>query len=384
MSSSTRFPKGFKGNAIAAGIKSSGLDMALIVNHGRSQFASGVFTSNQIQAAPVTWTQSVIRSARLDAVLLNSGGANACTGVTGERDVSESAFLTAKLLGNETYQVGVCSTGMIGIPLPMEKVRAGISQLVKGLDETYLLECATAIMTTDSHPKIEEITVAGSHFVGIAKGAGMLAPSLATMLSVIMTDAVIDPREGEAIFHEVCERTFNRIDSDGCTSTNDTVLFLASGESGEKIEKRDLQSALTKICQGLATQLISDAEGHTKRIAIHTKGARSERDAVEVGRACARNNLLKCALFGEDPNWGRILAAVGTTRAIMDPKRIDVSINGIQVCRDSSPGEARELVDLSNKQIEIVIDLKSGDSDATIFTNDLSVAYVHENSAYST
>jgi glutamate N-acetyltransferase/amino-acid N-acetyltransferase len=239
-------------------------------------------------------------------------------------------------------------------------------------------------MTTDSHPKISTSSSGNITFTGIAKGAGMLAPSLATMLSVVMTDAIVDESEAATVFEEVCERTFNRIDSDGCTSTNDTVLFLASGASGEKIESSQLRSALTEVCSNLAYQLISDAEGHTKIISIKTLGARSERDAVEVGRACARNNLLKCALFGEDPNWGRVLAAIGTTKAIMNPKTVDVSINGVRVCVNSAPGEPRELVNLKEKQISIEINLKTGDYSAEILTNDLSVEYVHENSAYST
>jgi len=263
-------------------------------------------------------------------------------------------------------------------------VVSGIKKALEKLSDDSLLDCASAIMTTDSHPKTSLVSLGKSSFAGIAKGAGMLAPSLATMLSVVMTDAVVEDREAEAIFLEVCERTFNRVDSDGCTSTNDTVLFLASGASGEKIDNIELRKVLTQVCSDLALQLISDAEGHTKIISIKTMGARSERDAVEVGRACARNNLLKCALFGEDPNWGRVLAAIGTTKAIMDPNRIDVTINGVRVCIDSAPGESREKVNLKKKEVSIVIDLKSGDFDAEILTNDLSVEYVHENSAYST
>lgn len=384
MSSSLQFPKGFKGGAVAAGIKKSGLDLALIVNEGPSNFATGVFTSNQILAAPVVWTQKALQDSKLKAVLLNSGGANACTGKLGEAAVSRSAEEVALAINSNAQSIGVCSTGMIGVQLPMEMVVSGIKKALEKLSDDSLLDCATAIMTTDSHPKISVVSLGKSSFAGIAKGAGMLAPSLATMLSVVMTDAVVEEREAEAIFLEVCERTFNRVDSDGCTSTNDTVLFLASGASGAKIDNIELRKVLTQVCSDLALQLISDAEGHTKIISIKTMGARSERDAVEVGRACARNNLLKCALFGEDPNWGRVLAAIGTTKAIMDPNRIDVTINGVRVCIDSAPGESREKVNLKNKEISIVIDLKSGDFDAEILTNDLSVEYVHENSAYST
>ena len=379
-----QFPKGFKGGAVAAGIKKSGLDLALIVNEGPSNFATGVFTSNQILAAPVVWTQKALQDSKLKAVLLNSGGANACTGKLGEAAVSRSAEEVALAINSNPQSIGVCSTGMIGVQLPMELVVSGIKKALEKLSDDSLLDCATAIMTTDSHPKTSLVSLGKSSFAGIAKGAGMLAPSLATMLSVVMTDAVVEEREAEAIFLEVCERTFNRVDSDGCTSTNDTVLFLASGASGEKIDNIELRKVLTQVCSDLALQLISDAEGHTKIISIKTTGARSERDAVEVGRACARNNLLKCALFGEDPNWGRVLAAIGTTKAIMDPNRIDVTINGVRVCIDSAPGESREKVNLKNKEISIVIDLKSGDFDAEILTNDLSVEYVHENSAYST
>jgi glutamate N-acetyltransferase/amino-acid N-acetyltransferase len=379
-----QFPKGFKGGAVAAGIKKSGLDLALIVNEGPSNFATGVFTSNQILAAPVVWTQKALQDSKLKAVLLNSGGANACTGKLGEAAVSRSAEEVAQAINSNPQSIGVCSTGMIGVQLPMESVVSGIKKALEKLSDDSLLDCASAIMTTDSHPKTSLVSLRKSSFAGIDKGACMLAPSLATMLSVVMTDAVVEEREAEAIFLEVCERTFNRVDSDGCTSTNDTVLFLASGASGEKIENIELRKVLTQVCSDLALQLISDAEGHTKIISIKTKGARSERDAVEVGRACARNNLLKCALFGEDPNWGRVLAAIGTTKAIMDPNRIDVTINGVRVCIDSAPGESRERVNLKKKDISIVIDLKSGDFDAEILTNDLSVEYVHENSAYST
>ncbi|NDA41798.1 MAG: bifunctional ornithine acetyltransferase/N-acetylglutamate synthase, partial [Actinobacteria bacterium] len=218
----------------------------------------------------------------------------------------------------------------------------------------------------------------------VAKGAGMLAPSLATMLSVVMTDAQVDPGNAEQIFRNVCDKTFNRIDSDGCTSTNDTVFFLASGASGVQLSNEELESALTKICSDLASQLIADAEGHSKIVSITTINAKSERDAVEIGRACARNNLLKCALHGEDPNWGRILAAIGTTNAVIDPQRIDVSLNGVWVCKSSAPGEARESVDMKGERIDILIDLHVGSATATILTNDLTAMYVHENSAYAT
>ena len=266
----------------------------------------------------------------------------------------------------------------------MEKIEAGITEAIDSLSSSGLHDAAQAIMTTDSKPKISSLQFNDTTTVGIAKGAGMLAPSLATMLSVIMTDATFDANLATEIFHEVCEKTFNRIDSDGCTSTNDTVFFLSSGASDVILDSEQIRQVLTDLCSDLAAQLIADAEGHTKVISIKTINAKSERDAVEIGRACARNNLLKCALHGEDPNWGRVLAALGTTNAVMDPQRIDVSLNGVMVCRDSAPGEPRESVNLKGEKIEIVIDLKIGNSTATIQTNDLSAMYVHENSAYAT
>jgi glutamate N-acetyltransferase/amino-acid N-acetyltransferase len=278
----------------------------------------------------------------------------------------------------------VCSTGLIGVRLPIEKLLNGANVAVANLSNASLLDCATGIMTTDSKPKIATSEMSGVAFAGIAKGAGMLAPSLATMLSVIMTDAVVDSFSAKLIFEKIVEQTFNRIDSDGCTSTNDTVLFLASGASGVSFSDMQLESALLKICSDLSYQLIADAEGHTKIVSITTINALTEADAVEVGRACARNNLLKCALHGEDPNWGRILAAIGTTSATFDPYRIDVNLNGVQVCTESSPGADRELVDMSGEIIEIVIDLNMGSESATIMTNDLTAMYVHENSAYAT
>jgi len=252
------------------------------------------------------------------------------------------------------------------------------------LVEGALDPIARAIMTTDTHPKVASVKVGQATFSGIAKGAGMLAPALATMLSVIMTDAIVDPVNLQEIFTRVCNRTFNRIDSDGCTSTNDTVLLMASGSSTYAITDEEIESALMQICGSLASQLIADAEGHTKIVSIEVHGAKSEEDAVEVGRSCARNNLLKCALFGGDPNWGRILAALGTANADFDPTDIDVTLNGIMVARSSGPGDDRTLVDLSGVNISITIDLKSGCESATVFTNDLSHDYVEENSAYAT
>ncbi|NDC13189.1 MAG: bifunctional glutamate N-acetyltransferase/amino-acid acetyltransferase ArgJ, partial [Actinobacteria bacterium] len=313
-------PAGFRAAGVAAGIKSSGAkDLALLVNDGPNYFGTAVFTSNQVVAAPVTWSQEAVRDREIRAVLLNSGGANACTGPDGFLDTHRSAEKVGELLSISASDVGVCSTGLIGVRLPMEKVMAGIETASKSLAQENLKDLAEAIMTTDSKPKISHAETSGTHFAGVAKGAGMLAPSLATMLSVVMTDAQVDPGNAEQIFRNVCDKTFNRIDSDGCTSTNDTVFFLASGASGVQLSNEELESALTKICSDLASQLIADAEGHSKIVSITTINAKSERDAVEIGRACARNNLLKCALHGEDPNWGRILAAIGTTNAVIDP-----------------------------------------------------------------
>ena len=381
----SNLPAGFRAAGVAAGIKSSGAkDLALLVNDGPNYFGTAVFTANQVVAAPVTWSQEAVRDREIRAVLLNSGGANACTGPDGFLDTHRSAEKVGELLSISASDVGVCSTGLIGVRLPMEKVMAGIETASKSLAQENLKDLAEAIMTTDSKPKISHTETSGTHFAGVAKGAGMLAPSLATMLSVVMTDAQVDPGNAEQIFRNVCEKTFNRIDSDGCTSTNDTVFFLASGASGVQLSNEELESALTKICSDLASQLIADAEGHSKIVSITTINAKSERDAVEIGRACARNNLLKCALHGEDPNWGRILAAIGTTNAVIDPQRIDVSLNGVWVCKSSAPGEARESVDMKGERIDILIDLHVGSATATILTNDLTAMYVHENSAYAT
>jgi glutamate N-acetyltransferase/amino-acid N-acetyltransferase len=381
----TAFPKGFRGAGIAAGLKSSGSkDLALIVNDGPEKFGTAVFTTNQIVAAPVTWTTQVVRDNEVSAVLLNSGGANACTGPEGFADTHKSAEEVAAKLRLSAGDVAICSTGLIGVRLPMAKLLSGIDSAVKSLNSSSLADAAESIMTTDSVAKIAHLSRNGFEVAGIAKGAGMLAPALATMLSVVMTDAKVDKRLADQLFAEVCEATFNRIDSDGCTSTNDTVLFMASGASGVEPSQEELRTALFEICESLAYQLISDAEGHSKVVAIKVVNAKSERDAVEIGRACARNNLLKCALHGEDPNWGRILAAIGTTKAVLDPANIDATLNGVMVCRSSSPGDSRELVNMKAERIDILIDLHLGSASATIYTNDLTAEYVHENSAYST
>jgi glutamate N-acetyltransferase/amino-acid N-acetyltransferase len=378
-------PSGFSGAGVSAGLKSDGAkDLTVIVNQGPQYFGTAVFTTNKIVAAPVTWSMEVVRDNEVKAVILNSGGANACTGPDGFVDTHKTAEHVAELLSISASDVVVCSTGLIGVRLLMDRLLNGASSAIANLSNASLIDCATGIMTTDSKPKISTSEISGTIFTGIAKGAGMLAPSLATMLSVIMTDAIVDEYSAKLIFEKIVDQTFNRIDSDGCTSTNDTVLFLASGASGVSLPDAQLESALQKICSELSFQLIADAEGHSKIVSITTINALSESDAVAVGRACARNNLLKCALHGEDPNWGRILAAIGTTSATFDPYRIDVNLNGVQVCTDSSPGADRDLVDMSGEIIEIVIDLNMGSESATIMTNDLTAMYVHENSAYAT
>ena len=377
-------PQGFIGAATAAGLKSSGAkDLTLIVNQGPSSWASAVFTTNQVIAAPVIWSKEVIKGSSVRAVVLNSGGANACTGPRGFQDTHQSAEHVASLLQISSSEIFVCSTGMIGEFLPMEKIIDGINSVAADLSNESLLDCAQAIMTTDSVPKIATVNSAGTQMSGIAKGAGMLAPALATMLCVVMTDAVV-PDSADKIFQEIVERTFNRIDSDGCTSTNDTILLMSSGASGVTLNEDKLASMLQEVCESLADQLIADAEGSTKTIHINVKNAKTEQDAVNVARSCARNNLLKAAIFGGDPNWGRVLAAVGTADAYMNPLTIDVSLNGVAVCVSSAPAADKTLVSFDDRLVHIDINLNVGSDSATVQTNDLSHAYVHENSAYST
>ena len=379
-----KLPQGFVGAACAAGLKSTGaLDLTLIENTGPTFFGTAVFTSNKVVAAPVIWSKQVVKDQIVRAVVLNSGGANACTGPQGFADTHATAELVGDLLEVSSGEVVVCSTGLIGELLPMTKIENGIRSIASELKSESLQECAQAIMTTDSVPKIAQAKLGKVQMAGIAKGAGMLAPALATMLSVVMTDGQVSSNASK-IFAQVTDRTYNRIDSDGCTSTNDTVLFMASGASGQILSDSELEDLLMKVCGSLAAQLIEDAEGSTKSVAIMVNNAVSETDAVEVARACARNNLLKAAIFGGDPNWGRVLAAVGTADAYMDPLTIDVALNGVQVCSNSAPDADKSAVDFSNRLVEIVIDLKVGKASATVMTNDLSHDYVHENSAYST
>ena len=383
MSANLLLPQGFRGSGLAAGIKKSGAkDLALIVNEGPIKFGTAVFTSNKIVAAPVTWSRTVVKDHEVSAILLNSGGANACTGPAGFADTHKSGEYLAEKLGVSSADIVICSTGMIGERLPMERVLSGIDSAVAALSSGSGHDLAEAIMTTDTHPKFFARDFKGARIFGMAKGAGMLAPSLATMLVVIAIDAVPQSNAAE-IFERAISETFNRIDSDGCMSTNDTVTFMASGSSGITLSDAEFYELLFECCDYLAKALINDAEGHSKVISITTKNAASIVDAELVGKACARNNLLKCAIHGEDPNWGRILAAIGTVNASFDPYVIDVSMNGVMVCRDSAPGDERTLVDMSGKQVDIVIDLKSGSHEATIWTNDLTAEYVHENSDYS-
>ena len=378
-----KLPQGFKSASIAAGLKSTGaLDLTLIQNQGPLFMGAAVFTSNKVVAAPVIWSRQVAKGGTVRAAVLNSGGANACTGPQGFADTHKTAEHVGHLLNVSAGEVIVCSTGLIGEFLPMEKILTGLDAIAPVLSSDGLQTSAQAIMTTDSVPKIATATINGAEFAAIAKGAGMLAPALATMLSVVMTDAVVS-HNAQEIFQRVTDRTYNRIDSDGCTSTNDTVLFMASGASGVNISDSDLEAILMKVCGSLADQLIADAEGSTKTVAIKVINAATEKDAVEVGRACARNNLLKAAIFGGDPNWGRVLAAAGTADAHLDPLTIDVKLNGVQVCTNSAPDADKSTVNFSARLVEIEIDLKVGSSTATILTNDLSHDYVHENSAYS-
>ena len=376
--------QGFRAAGVAAGIKPAGLDLALVVNDGPSDAVAAVFTANRVKAAPVIWSQQAVADGRLRAVVLNSGGANACTGPGGFADTHATAERVAAVLRVGAGDVAVCSTGLIGERLPMPAVLAGVAAAAAALGD-HGRAAAEAIRTTDTVSKQAEFTHPdGWTLGGMAKGAGMLAPSLATMLSVLTTDASVDKSILNDALRAAARRTFDRIDSDGCLSTNDTVVLMASGASGVVPDTAGFANAVEQVCRDLALQLLADAEGSTKDVSIDVAGAASEADAVEVGRAIARNNLLKCALFGNDPNWGRILAAVGTTSAAFEPDELDVTINGIAVCRKGAAGDPRELVDLSSRAVHIGIDLHAGPDRATIWTNDLSHGYVEENSAYST
>ena len=378
-------PKGFDASGVAAGLKSSGeKDVALIVNNGPKYDASAVFTTNKVKAAPVVWTQEVIKNKKLKAVVLNSGGANACTGPEGFADTHSTAEYVAKMLSVGAIEIGVCSTGLIGNRLDMTKLISGINNAYAKLSPEGGQDAAAAIITTDSHEKIAQVEKDSWSIGGIIKGAGMLAPDMATMLCVITTDADISQLDHQLVLQQCTDLTLNRIDSDGCTSTNDTVILMSSGASLEKPTMEDFKSQLQTLMSDLSIQLINDAEGATKVIKIEVLNARNENEAVNVGRSIARNNLLKCAMFGEDPNWGRILAAVGTADAEIDSDKIDVYLNNVKVCANGSAIDLSEKVSLNDRNISIKVDLKIGTFTATIYTNDLSTQYVHENSAYST
>ena len=378
-------PLGFRAAGVTAGLKPSGQpDVAVVLNDGPSRSAAAVFTTNRVQAAPVTWTRQVVAGGRVRAVVLNSGGANACTGPLGFQDTHATAEHLAAAIDDSAGEIAVCSTGLIGERLPMDKLLPGVSAAVAEASRAGGLAAADAIRTTDTVVKIAFRRPDGYSIGGMAKGAGMLAPGLATMLCVLTTDADLEPAQLDAALRNATATTFDRLDTDGCMSTNDTVLLMASGASGVMPDKTEFTLALTEVCADLARQLQLDAEGANKMISIEVIGAASEADAVTVGRSVARNNLLKCAIGGEDPNWGRVLSAVGTTGAVFQPDRLNVAINGIWVCRHGAPGDERSKVDLRPKDVTITVDLSAGPHSAIILTTDLTTAYVHENSAYST
>ncbi|HEX2818890.1 MAG TPA: bifunctional glutamate N-acetyltransferase/amino-acid acetyltransferase ArgJ [Streptosporangiaceae bacterium] len=382
-------PQGFRAAGVMAGLKKSAdPDVAVVLNDGPSRSAAAVFTTNRVQAAPVMWTRQVVRGGRVRAVVLNSGGANACTGPLGFQDTHATAEHLAAAIGGEDASAGeiaVCSTGLIGERLPMDKLLPGVDAAVAQASRAGGLAAADAIRTTDTVVKIAFRRGAGGYTIGgMAKGAGMLAPALATMLCVLTTDADLPPAELDAALRSATAVTFDRLDTDGCMSTNDTVLLLASGAAGVTPERGEFAVTLTEVCADLARQLQLDAEGAEKMITIEVVGAASESDAVTAGRAVARNDLLKCAIGGEDPNWGRVLSAVGTTDAVFEPDRLNVAINGIWVCRHGAAGDERSKVDLKPKDVTITVDLSAGPHSAIILTTDLTAAYVHENSAYST
>ncbi|WP_326794917.1 bifunctional glutamate N-acetyltransferase/amino-acid acetyltransferase ArgJ [Streptomyces sp. NBC_01808] len=380
--------KGFTAAGIAAGIKENGNpDLALVVNEGPRRAAAGVFTANRVKAAPVVWSEQVVKGGEVSAVILNSGGANACTGPRGFQDTHATAERVAEVLGHSAAEVAVASTGLIGMLLPMDKLLPGVGLAAAELSAHGGEKAAIAIKTTDSVHKTAVVTAGGDGAAwtvgGMAKGAGMLAPGLATMLVVLTTDADVPAADLDAALRAATRTTFDRVDSDGAMSTNDTVLLLASGASGVRPPQPEFAEAVRAVCDSLGRQLIADAEGASKEIKVEVVGAAGENDAVEVGRSIARNNLLKCAIHGEDPNWGRVLASIGTTSAAFEPDRLNVAINGVWVCKNGSFGEDRDLVDMRYREVHIVADLAAGDAEAVIWTNDLTADYVHENSAYS-
>jgi len=389
---SVTYAQGFEASGVVAGLKSTGAkDVALVVNNGPITVGAGVFTTNRVFAAPIAWSREVIADGRVDAVILNSGGANAATGPEGFVDTHRTAEHVAEALqavGRDisTTDVAVCSTGLIGVRLPMDRLLQGVDQSIADLSTDGGDDAAHAIMTTDSVPKLATADGNGWVVGGMAKGAGMLAPGMATMLCVITTDAVVGSAHAQAALGRAVATTLNRVDSDGCMSTNDTVLLMASGASGVTASEQEFEVALTQVCAGLARGLVADAEGAGHEISVTVTNATTEHAAEQVARAIARSNLFKTAIFGNDPNWGRIISAAGTVPesiAPFDAANLDVHVNGIHVCRQSGVGDDRDLVDLTGREVFVVLDLHAGDAQATIWTNDLTHDYVHENSAYS-
>ncbi|MDS1271386.1 bifunctional glutamate N-acetyltransferase/amino-acid acetyltransferase ArgJ [Lipingzhangella sp. LS1_29] len=377
--------QGFRAAGVAAGIKDAGSrDVAVVINDGPSRAAAAVFTSNRVQAAPVLWTRQVTRGGRVRAVVLNSGNANACTGPDGFGDTHATAERAAAALDDSAAEVAVCSTGLIGQRLPTTALLTGVEDAVAVAGRDGGLPAADAIRTTDTVAKIAFRRGPGYTVGGMAKGAGMLAPSLATMLAVITTDAELTSQQLDRLLRQATAVSFDQVDSDGCESTNDTVMLLASGASGHTPDEEEFGALLTEVCTELAHQMVRDAEGATKHITIDVTGAISTADAREVARSVARSALFKCAVYGADPNWGRALAAVGTTRATFDPDAVNIAINGVWVCRQGAAGEPRAKVDLSPAEVTVTIDLAAGTHSATVWTTDLTPEYVHENSAYST
>ncbi len=376
--------EGFEASGIAIGLKSTGRpDLALVVNRGPLQSAAAVFTSNRAQANPIIWSKQVVLDGTVSAIVLNSGGANCFTGSEGFQTTHLTAEVVGEALGISAGDVLVCSTGLIGDQLDRAKLLPGVAIASAALSADGGADAAAAIMTTDSVPKTAVRTRDGWTIGGMAKGAGMLAPGLATMLVVITTDAALDSGQLDRALRSATRVSFDRLDSDGCMSTNDQVSLLASGASGLTPDVAEFAAVLTEVCLDLAVQLQHDAEGASHDIVIEVAGAASEDDAVEVGRSIARNNLFKAAVFGNDPNWGRVLAAIGTTRAAFDPYDVDVLMNGVRVCTAGGPDRPRDEVDMTPRRLLLQLDLHAGDETATIYTNDLTHDYVHENSAYS-
>jgi glutamate N-acetyltransferase/amino-acid N-acetyltransferase len=377
-------PRGFRAAGVAAGIKpAGGKDVALVVNDGPEFSSASVFTANRCKANPVLWSQEVVKDGTVRAVVLNSGGANCYTGADGFRTTHAVAERTAQGLGVGAVDVVVCSTGLIGLRNDRQALAAGVDAAVSTLSADGGTDAAEAIMTTDKVSKQVVVEGSGWSVGGMAKGAGMLAPQLATMLVVLTTDAKVTAPEADTALRAATRVSFDRLDSDGCMSTNDTVTLMASGASGITPTPEDFTAALSRACSDLAMQLLADAEGADHEIAITVRNAATEDEAVQVARSVARSNLFKAAVFGNDPNWGRVLASIGTTSARFDPADLDVAMNGVWVCRRSEPDEPAEKVDLSGREVTVTVDLKTGDERATVWTNDLTHAYVHENSAYS-